>query len=300
MLKVVPSQRWGATAGVPTGWSVPLKNGFFDSPLLQLADQHLGRRRAARTAADYALTVAVGRVVVGRAGIEAVELVSRVVNAATSKPFGPFASTTQFVRNAVPGRARPRADLRRDSTTASSTSVTRRRARPRSSPRSSSRRARAERPVRAAALPGSARAAPGHVQLPIASGPAAPRAVDPARSRRRRWPSGWARGWATAPSSISCTSGRSAGPPTPRAARTGCGGSTRVPRGAVLMALTESPEARWERRRRGGRGRHRPLHARPGADRRRPGPLDRAARVGHLVRVLIDDLFRREEYAQRF
>jgi hypothetical protein len=31
MLQVVPSQRWGITAGVPAGWAVPLKNGFFSS-----------------------------------------------------------------------------------------------------------------------------------------------------------------------------------------------------------------------------------------------------------------------------
>ena len=31
MQQVVPSQRWGITAGVPAGWAVPLKNGFFDS-----------------------------------------------------------------------------------------------------------------------------------------------------------------------------------------------------------------------------------------------------------------------------
>ncbi len=31
MQQVVPSQRWGITAGVPSGWAVPLKNGFFSS-----------------------------------------------------------------------------------------------------------------------------------------------------------------------------------------------------------------------------------------------------------------------------
>ena len=31
LLSVIPEQQWGATAGVPDGWPVPMKNGFFDS-----------------------------------------------------------------------------------------------------------------------------------------------------------------------------------------------------------------------------------------------------------------------------
>ena len=31
MLAVIPEQQWGATAGVPAGWPVPMKNGFYPS-----------------------------------------------------------------------------------------------------------------------------------------------------------------------------------------------------------------------------------------------------------------------------
>ena len=98
MLKVVPSQRWGATAGVPTGWSVPLKNGFFDS---RCCNWRINTSAVVERpdGTNYALTVLSDGWSSDTPGIEAVQLVSRVVNAATSKPFGPFASTTQFVRN---------------------------------------------------------------------------------------------------------------------------------------------------------------------------------------------------------
>ena len=222
---------------------------------------------------------------------------SRVVNAATSKPFGPFASTTQFVRNQyrdVLGRAPTFGEIYYGiqyvghSSTRSAALI---------ASLMQSRRARAERPVRAAALPRV-----GSAQLPGAR-----RATDQRRDRLRLGlssPAGAGAGGGRADgrgvgrrrrSSTSSTSGRSAGPPTPRAApywlRRLDGGCTRA--ATVLMALTESPEARWERAAEVvvaatvlsmlGRAAH----------RRRPGPLDRAARVGHLAPVLIDDLFRR-------
>jgi beta-lactamase class A len=97
MLKVVPSQRWGATAGVPAGYAVPLKNGFFDSTCCRWrinTSAVVERPNGSR----YALTVLSDGWPSDRPGIEAVEFVSRVVNAAIAKPFGPFASVTQFVR----------------------------------------------------------------------------------------------------------------------------------------------------------------------------------------------------------
>ena len=226
---------------------------------------------------------------------------SRVINAATSKPFGPFASTTQFVRNQYRDVLGRRADLRRDllrhpvrRSLVDPLGRAHRLAHPVA-------RARAERPVRAAALPGWARAAPGRVQLPIASGPAAPRAVEPARAGAG---GGRADGRGVGRRRLRRsrrTSGRSAGPPTPRAARTGCGGSTRVPRAAKCSWRSPSrprpagsapPRWSWPPP-------SSPCSAGPATD-------DGLARwteqleSGTSFAVLIDDLFRREEYAQRF
>jgi beta-lactamase class A len=97
MLKVIPSQRWGATAGVPDGYAVPLKNGFFDSTCCnwRINTSAVIERP---NGTHYALTVMSDGWPSDRPGIDAVEFVSRVVNAAISKPFGPFSSTTSFVR----------------------------------------------------------------------------------------------------------------------------------------------------------------------------------------------------------
>jgi beta-lactamase class A len=97
MLKVIPSQRWGATAGVPDGYAVALKNGFFDSTCCnwRINTSAVIERP---NGSHYALTVMSDGWPSDRPGIDAVEFVSRVVNAAIAKPFGPFASTTSFVR----------------------------------------------------------------------------------------------------------------------------------------------------------------------------------------------------------
>jgi hypothetical protein len=97
MLQVVPSQRWGAPAGAPRGWAVPLKNGFYDSRCCRWRLNTSGvveRSDGTR----YALTVLTDGWPSDRPGIEAADFVSSVINAATATPVGPFASSTQLVR----------------------------------------------------------------------------------------------------------------------------------------------------------------------------------------------------------
>jgi len=94
LLSVVPSQRWGITAGVPPGTKVPLKNGFFSS---QCCRWRLNSSGAVEIGAGYVVTILTDRWPNEAAGIEGNEFVARAVNARMAGPFAPFASPAAFV-----------------------------------------------------------------------------------------------------------------------------------------------------------------------------------------------------------
>jgi beta-lactamase class A len=79
---VNPTQRWGITAGVPRGWTVALKNGFypFGSHLWRIGST--GFVRAPGRPGGYAVTIMTDQDRTQHAGIKLVERVSRHVAAA--------------------------------------------------------------------------------------------------------------------------------------------------------------------------------------------------------------------------
>ena len=97
MQSVVPSQRWGISAGVPPGWSVALKNGFFDSVCCRW------RINSAGFVGDpggggYSVAILSDGWPNQASGVAAVEYVARAVNARlASHPYGPFGSRWDFV-----------------------------------------------------------------------------------------------------------------------------------------------------------------------------------------------------------
>ncbi|MCU1354097.1 MAG: hypothetical protein JWM05_3306 [Acidimicrobiales bacterium] len=96
MLHVVPSQDWGVTAGVPGGWNVPLKNGFYPSSCCGWRiNTHGVVERPSGSA--YVLTILSDGWPNEGAGIEAVDFISRVVAASVASSFPPFASPNAFV-----------------------------------------------------------------------------------------------------------------------------------------------------------------------------------------------------------
>jgi len=96
MLRVIPSQRWGITAGVPAGWAVPLKNGFFPSTCCAWRVNSSGVvERPDGTA--YAATILSAGWSTEADGIQAVELISRVIAATLAAPVPPFGSAASFV-----------------------------------------------------------------------------------------------------------------------------------------------------------------------------------------------------------
>ncbi|HMJ78208.1 MAG TPA: DUF4214 domain-containing protein [Iamia sp.] len=94
LLSVVPSQRWGITAGVPPGSSVPLKNGFFSS---QCCRWRLNSSGVVEIGAGYVVTILTDRWPNEAAGIQGNEFVARAINARLAGPFAPFASPAAFV-----------------------------------------------------------------------------------------------------------------------------------------------------------------------------------------------------------
>lgn len=78
LLDVVPEQRWGVTAGVPEGWRVPLKNGFFDSVAWDWRINSVGFVEDP-AGSGYAAAVLSDGWPGDQPGIEAVELVSTVI-----------------------------------------------------------------------------------------------------------------------------------------------------------------------------------------------------------------------------
>lgn len=93
MTAVHPTQQWGITAGVPTGWTVALKNGFF--PLDGIARWRIGSTGFVRHDASgqgYAITIMTDRNPDHDAGQRLVETVSRhVASVLTGRPGAPRA-----------------------------------------------------------------------------------------------------------------------------------------------------------------------------------------------------------------
>jgi hypothetical protein len=81
---VVPSQRWGVSAGAPKGSDVRLKNGFASSPCCAWRINSVGV--VTTGGHSVALAVLSDHWPNMGAGIEAVELVSRAINAWTTRP----------------------------------------------------------------------------------------------------------------------------------------------------------------------------------------------------------------------
>jgi hypothetical protein len=85
---VHPTQRWGITAGVPRGWRVGLKNGFFPFNGHGWRVGSTGFVRAPGSLGGYAVTIMTDQDRSQHAGIQLVERVSRHVAArlTTGKP----------------------------------------------------------------------------------------------------------------------------------------------------------------------------------------------------------------------
>lgn len=97
LLDVTPSQRWGITAGVPAGWPVPLKNGFFPSQCCRWRVNTSGIVERPDGSA-YVLTVLSDGWSSLEQGIPAVEHVSRSVAAWNRVQVGPHRSAARFAR----------------------------------------------------------------------------------------------------------------------------------------------------------------------------------------------------------
>ncbi|MCB0969957.1 MAG: DUF4214 domain-containing protein [Acidimicrobiales bacterium] len=99
LLDVTPSQRWGVTAGVPSSWKVPLKNGFYPSQCCRWRINTSGVIERPGGGA-YVVTVLSDGWANDRQGIEAVEFVSRSITAWMLDDIGPFDSPARFARQA--------------------------------------------------------------------------------------------------------------------------------------------------------------------------------------------------------
>lgn len=100
LLDVTPSQRWGVTAGVPSTWRVPLKNGFFPSQCCRWRINTSGLvERPGRGA--YALTVLSDGWPTEAQGIAAVEHISGVVADWAAATAGPHPSAARAVQRSV-------------------------------------------------------------------------------------------------------------------------------------------------------------------------------------------------------
>ncbi len=98
MTHVTPSQHWGISAGLPAGWSVALKNGFFSSSCCRWRIGSTGFINGPG-GAGYGITVMTDGWPSDRPGIAAVEFVARAVALRlASAPFPPFTSADAAVR----------------------------------------------------------------------------------------------------------------------------------------------------------------------------------------------------------
>jgi beta-lactamase class A len=100
LLDVAPSQRWGITAGVPSSWRVPLKNGFFPASCCGWRINTSGVVERPGGGA-YVATVLSDGWPDQAAGIEAVEFVSKVIASWNLVDVGPHRSPAEFARQAV-------------------------------------------------------------------------------------------------------------------------------------------------------------------------------------------------------
>lgn len=100
LLDVTPSQRWGITAGVPSTWKVPLKNGFYPSTCCAWRINTSGVVERPGGGA-YVATVLSDGWSTDRQGIEAVEFVSRVIASWNLGATGPHLSAARFARQAT-------------------------------------------------------------------------------------------------------------------------------------------------------------------------------------------------------
>lgn len=112
LLDVVPSQRWGITAGTRPGTPVPMKNGFFDSTCCRW---RLGSSGVVEVpGGGYVATIMSDGWPNQATGVPAVEMVSRAVAARLGGAYGPFASPAAFVEQQhrdILGRAPSFAEL---------------------------------------------------------------------------------------------------------------------------------------------------------------------------------------------
>jgi len=98
MLAVVPSQRWGITAGVPPGWTVAQKNGFADSVCCGWRINSVGYVRPAGGGVGYSIAILSDGWPSQAAGVAAVEWVSKAVAARLAlQPYAGFPSRAGFV-----------------------------------------------------------------------------------------------------------------------------------------------------------------------------------------------------------
>jgi hypothetical protein len=96
MLGVTPSQRWGITAGVPAGSTVPLKNGFAASNCCGWRINSSGAVERPDGSA-YAVTILSDGWSGEAAGIPAVDTVSEAIADSLAGPYRPFAAPATFV-----------------------------------------------------------------------------------------------------------------------------------------------------------------------------------------------------------
>lgn len=99
LLDVVPSQRWGVTAGVPAGWSVPMKDGFFPASCCGWRVNTSGVVERPGGGA-YVATVLSDGWADQASGVEAVEFVSRAIASWNLAAIGPHLSAGRFAREA--------------------------------------------------------------------------------------------------------------------------------------------------------------------------------------------------------
>jgi beta-lactamase class A len=100
LLDVAPSQRWGITAGVPTSWRVPLKNGFFPATCCGWRINTSGVVERPGGGA-YVATVLSDGWPNQAAGVAAVEFVSKVIASWNLADIGPHRSAGRFARQSI-------------------------------------------------------------------------------------------------------------------------------------------------------------------------------------------------------
>ncbi|MCB0959482.1 MAG: serine hydrolase [Acidimicrobiales bacterium] len=100
LLDITPSQRWGITEGVPSGWSVAMKNGFFPASCCGWRINTSGVVERPGGGA-YVATVLSDGWPTEAAGIEAVERVSKVIASWNLADIGPHRSAARFARESA-------------------------------------------------------------------------------------------------------------------------------------------------------------------------------------------------------